>query len=123
MKISGRALRARKIRFGDVRGMPKLFFPAEVRRDQTFRFRVTAAEKQLIEQLAHDCGMTASDYCRRQSLAKRTRSKLGAIITNELSQLNLELKRQRENMEHADNYGAILAEIAEAIERIPMEDF
>lgn len=107
--------------------MPKLFSRAVVLRDRTFRFRVTDGEQKLIKQLAHDCGMNASDYCRRQALAKRTRSKLAATIINELSELNAELKHQQNKIGCEDIYESILFRIAEAIERIPadaqMEDF
>lgn len=127
MKIFGRALRARKIRFGDVRGMPKLFFPVEVRRDQTLRFRVTDVEKKLIEQKAADCGMSLSKYMLKSALGKPVRSKISATIINELAQICAELKLQRESFGGTQEYRLILHGIAEAIERIPadaqMEDF
>lgn len=106
--------------------MPKLFFPAEIRRDHTFRFRVTDAEKQLIERRARDSGISASDFCRRLALGKRTRSKVSALVLTELIHINAELKNQRESMEGMQEYRAILAGIADVIERIPvkqMEDF
>lgn len=107
--------------------MARLFAPVVFRRDVTLRFRVTTEEKECIELLARDYGLSVSDWVRRQSLAKRTRSTLAATIINELVQLNAELKQQRENIGDTEEYRLILAGVAEAIERIPadaqMEDF
>lgn len=107
-------------------GMAKLFAPVVFRRDHVVRFRVTDVEKEFIEQMAGDCGISLSDFCRQQAMSRRFRSRLAATIINELVQLNAELREQRNRMD-AEEYGAILAGIAEAIERIPadaqMEDF
>lgn len=79
-------------------------------------------EKQLLEQMAGDCGMSLSDFCRQQAMSKRFRSRLAATIINELVQLNAELREQRHRMDAMpEEYGAILAGIAEAIERIPAD--
>lgn len=107
--------------------MSKFFGFVEFRRDQVVRFRATAAEKELIEQMANDCSMSVSDFCRKQAMSRRFRSQLAATIINELVELNLELKSQRENLDGLPEYRLILAQVAEAIERIPadaqMEDF
>lgn len=107
--------------------MAKLFDFVEFKRDQVVRFRATAVEKEFIEQMANDCGMSVSDFCRKQAMSRRFRSQLAATIINELVQLNIELKSQRENLAGLPEYRLILAQVSEAIERIPadaqMEDF
>ena len=107
--------------------MAKPFQCVEFPRSHIVRFRTTPAEKELLEQMAGDCGMSLSDFCRQQAMSKRFRSRLAATIINELVQLNAELKQQRESIGNTEEYRLILAGIAEAIERIPadaqMEDF
>jgi hypothetical protein len=106
--------------------MAKPFQCVEFPRSHIVRFRTTPAEKELLEQMAGDCGMSLSNFCRQQAMSRRFRSRLAATIINELVQLNAELREQRNRID-AEEYGAILAGIAEAIERIPadaqMEDF
>lgn len=109
-------------------GMARPFRLADFPRNRLIRFRLREAELELIEQMASDCGMSVSNFCRQQALSRRFRSRLAATIINELQTLNAELREQRNRMDVTpEKYRAILAGIAEAIERIPadaqMEDF
>jgi hypothetical protein len=77
-----------------------------------FPVRLSAMEKERIETLAVEAGITASEYMRRCALGKRLHSKVNIKAMAELSRLG---GLQKLSIMHAPEHRAALNEVLAAI--------
>jgi uncharacterized protein (DUF1778 family) len=101
--------------------LSKPFQQKEVTKTEQIPLKATPAERALIDQHASDCGLSRSEYLLRCALGKPIRSKVSAVIINELrllAQQQKDLFTAGGGRELSEEYKAILNAIVAAMERI-----